>query len=678
MMIDCERVLVSESLDEELNRSEDARRNVSVSKTVLPPLRIREPTSGSSVLEISFRWREEEIAKGKGKEKLAEYADEVHHYTDGGEFESEQAAVIMTSNRESVMFHQDEQFENLILDARTGSENRLMNCSDNIMEQIAKFCVKINEKHRWSRKEIQVNQILREYLLHLVNEKAPKVHMNPFNVFYRTKFAENSNKFGTINLNKTSTGVPGLKFILKQILSSPKSQERIAAVQKLHVIIVHKERSRDMHVRIWISLANVSRVERGGSLIYLAFDENVREAIVVGQEAGETGGENESETEDTVNTSVTEATVNNPEVIVSEAVVSRTKDTIMEPTVNEAAVATGGTDNRETEPMEVEVTINTKATINEGIPTETEAIVNQTTPFRTESTVESTLSSEEELRKTEDEVPSIVMKSRRKTFRELIQEKGAHRIERMKIFRTKRKPKVLSKYVHTKIDAKSIQGIFENSFDSMKEHMIAQIREVGIEYDNDGNFLGYTLHHPTIDGHVNQTKFDKNFKNHRGNHTRSIYFFELLRMIEILEDDDFVTLELLEPIYEYYNLRERQHREVYGYWRYHDDDGYLSPANEDQAEDTPDEVIDSTTDDENDQLSHSTQGNTSEAQKQRYSTSSYQDQQNQLLNLYIKVNKDFSSRPGYIPRVVDNPLRYQGMDEETHFKSLLKLKTSVL
>ena len=326
MMIDGERVLISESLAEELNRSVDARRNVSVSRIVLPPLRIKEPTSGSSALERSFRRREEEIAKGKGKKKLAEYADEVHHYTDGEEFDSEQAVVILTSDRESVIYHQDEQFKKLIQDARTGSGNRLMNWSDNIKEQIADLCVKINEKHRWSvyiclktlhtlyvtmeclqrqpsivmltlislmkTKEIPLNQILRENLLHLVDEKAPEVHKNPFTVFYRSKSAENSDKFGTINLKKTSMGVPGPKFILKQIISSPISKERIAAVQKLHAIIVHKEISQDKHVRRWISRANAARKERGGSLNYLAFDENVKEAIVVGQEAGETGREN--------------------------------------------------------------------------------------------------------------------------------------------------------------------------------------------------------------------------------------------------------------------------------------------------------------------------------------------------------------------------------------------------
>ncbi|KAL1826510.1 hypothetical protein ACET3Z_004922 [Daucus carota] len=376
--------------------------------------------------------------------------------------------------------------------------------------------------------------------MYVVDEKAPEVHMNPFTIFNKTKSAENSDKFGTLNLEKTSMGVPGPKFILKQILSSPISSERILVVQKLHSIIVHKERSRDRH-----------------------------KAVLVGQEAGEIGSENVSETEATVNTSVTEATVNNPEFTVSEAVVSRTEDAIMESTGNEAAITTGGTENHE------------------------------------------------------DEMPSMVLKSRRKTFRELIQEKGAHRTERLKGFRCKRKPKLLMKKVHAKTDAMPIQGIFGNSFDSMKKHMTKQILEVGIKYDKAENFLCYTPHHPATDGHVNQTKFDKDFKNHRGNHTRSIYFFELLRMIEILEDDDTVTPELLEPNYEYYNLRERKYREVYGDWRFHDDADYLSPVEEDQAEATADEVINLTADDEDDQPSHSTQGNPSEAQQQRYSTSSY-------------------------------------------------------
>ena len=105
MIIDGERVLASKTLAEELNSSEDARRNVFVSRTIFPPLRMREPTSGSFALERSFKQREEEITKRKGKEKLAEYADEVHHYR---EFDLEQVVVIMTSNMESVMFHQYE------------------------------------------------------------------------------------------------------------------------------------------------------------------------------------------------------------------------------------------------------------------------------------------------------------------------------------------------------------------------------------------------------------------------------------------------------------------------------------------------------------------------------------------------------------------------------------------
>ena len=58
-------MLENKSLAEEMNSSEAARRNVYVSITVLPPLRIREPTFGSSSLERSHRQREEEIARGK-------------------------------------------------------------------------------------------------------------------------------------------------------------------------------------------------------------------------------------------------------------------------------------------------------------------------------------------------------------------------------------------------------------------------------------------------------------------------------------------------------------------------------------------------------------------------------------------------------------------------------------
>ncbi|KAL1831111.1 hypothetical protein ACET3Z_000762 [Daucus carota] len=112
------------------------------------------------------------------------------------------------------------------------------------------------------KKEIPVNQIFRENLLYIVDEKAPEVHMNPFTIFYRMKSAENSEKFGTINLNETK-------------------------------------------------------------------------------------------------------------VTVSEAVMSRTKDVVMEPTVNEAVVTTGETENLVADPMEVEVAVNTEteATVNEGNPT---------------------------------------------------------------------------------------------------------------------------------------------------------------------------------------------------------------------------------------------------------------------------------------------------------------------
>ena len=78
-------------------------------------------------MDRRFRKREEEIAKGKGKEKFAEYAYIFHAYGDGEDFNSEQASVIVIRNNESAMHHQDEQFEKLIHDARARIGKRLIN-----------------------------------------------------------------------------------------------------------------------------------------------------------------------------------------------------------------------------------------------------------------------------------------------------------------------------------------------------------------------------------------------------------------------------------------------------------------------------------------------------------------------------------------------------------------------
>ncbi|KAL1831057.1 hypothetical protein ACET3Z_000708 [Daucus carota] len=101
MVIDGEKVLASKALAEEMKRSEVASKIVTVSITILPPLTIREPASGSSALDRRFRQRESKIARGKGKGKLVERADEFHAYGDGEEFDSEQAMVIMISDNET-------------------------------------------------------------------------------------------------------------------------------------------------------------------------------------------------------------------------------------------------------------------------------------------------------------------------------------------------------------------------------------------------------------------------------------------------------------------------------------------------------------------------------------------------------------------------------------------------
>ena len=65
------------------------------------------------------------------------------------------------------------------------------------------------------KKEIPVSQILIINLMHIIDEKAPEVHLNPFTVYYRMKSAENSDKFGVVYLNETRMTLPVLKNVLK-------------------------------------------------------------------------------------------------------------------------------------------------------------------------------------------------------------------------------------------------------------------------------------------------------------------------------------------------------------------------------------------------------------------------------------------------------------------------------
>ncbi|WOG82566.1 hypothetical protein DCAR_0101731 [Daucus carota subsp. sativus] len=141
----------------------------------------------------------------------------------------------------------------------------------------------------------------------------------------------------------------------------------------------------------------------------------------------------------------------------------------------------------------------------------------------------------------------------------------------------------------------------ENSFVGMKGFLVESVIEVGIDYDGDRNAKLYRLFHPLISGRMCQTIFDKNFKNQRDADTRSIYFFELERLIDILQDDHIVSTKTMKPILDYYDLKRKQYEEVYGDRRFHDDSDYLSPKEENQVGEKPEEVIDLIADDEDEQ-----------------------------------------------------------------------------
>ncbi|KAL1823825.1 hypothetical protein ACET3Z_010603 [Daucus carota] len=128
----------------------------------------------------------------------------------------------------------------------------------------------------------------------------------------------------------------------------------------------------------------------------------------------------------------------------------------------------------------------------------------------------------------------------------MLYKKGARRTSRLMNFRPfkpKKWPKIFNKQFHAKVDAQPIMNFQETSFDVMKRLkrlMKDSIMEVRIDYDKDKNAEVYKLFHHALKSVVKHTTVDKEFKIHRSKDTRSIYFFELERMIEILKDDDTV------------------------------------------------------------------------------------------------------------------------------------------
>ena len=277
--------------------------------------------------------------------------------------------------------------------------------------------------------------------------------------------------------------------------------------------------------------------------------------------------------------------MNNPEITLSEAVVSRTKDTVMETTGNEVAATTGETANREGDPREVEAAVNTvqpketEATVDEGIPIEIKVAVDRNTPVGTESTVMRAAVIKAILREIEDIVISTVRYTqmrKKEAFKDFLEKRAARWTSRM-WSRTKHPANDHFKRLHNKTEVTPIQKDEGNNFVVMKRLLWARVIDAGVDYDKEGKVISYRLFHPIIQGHLSQTGFDTEFKNHREADTRSIYFFELERMIEYLMDDPSVSMQTMEPILNYHTLRKREFDERYGNWLMHDDTNYLFP-----------------------------------------------------------------------------------------------------
>ncbi|KAK1365755.1 hypothetical protein POM88_041316 [Heracleum sosnowskyi] len=144
--LDGERVLMSKATQDALQRRPASRH------PILPHVTIREPTSATQETALQKRWREmeEQNKLGKGKGKLPESIHKGHTWSNGTEFDQEEANTIMVDYRESTLQNHDTEFSSLVEEAMNAPSNSPINTSKLLKDQIISVSVMVNDEKRWA------------------------------------------------------------------------------------------------------------------------------------------------------------------------------------------------------------------------------------------------------------------------------------------------------------------------------------------------------------------------------------------------------------------------------------------------------------------------------------------------------------------------------------------------
>ncbi|KAK1378074.1 hypothetical protein POM88_024818 [Heracleum sosnowskyi] len=297
--MDGERVLMSKETQDALQRRSTSKH------PILPPVVIREPTPETQETTLQKKWREmeEQNKLGKGKGKLPESIQKGIIWSNGTEFDQEEANVLMVDYRESTLLNQDSEFSSLVEQAMNAPSNRPTNTTKLLKDQITSVSVMVNDEKRWAvsiyftsgisyfitiqllqslpakvlctlkgkirATQTPFNEILDMQIQNLLIQKLPEVYTNPPCVFYRSVTKDGTRRNSFMNLVGTSRmETKSILKVLDGILNSNANPGRAYAVQEIYKMLVLRDEALGARVKELISRANAKRNDQGGSCLY--------------------------------------------------------------------------------------------------------------------------------------------------------------------------------------------------------------------------------------------------------------------------------------------------------------------------------------------------------------------------------------------------------------------------
>ncbi|KAK1356526.1 hypothetical protein POM88_049782 [Heracleum sosnowskyi] len=696
--LDGEQVLMSKATQDALQRRPASRH------PILPPVVIREPTPETQETALQKKWREmeEQNKLGKGKGKLPESIQEGIMWSNGTQFDQEEANVLMVDYRESTLHNHDSEFCSLVEKAMNAPSNRPTNTTKLLKDQITSVSVMVNDEKRWAvsiyltsgisyfitmqllqslpakvlcalkgkirATQTPFNEILDMQIQNLITQKLPEVYSNPPSVFYRSKTKDGTRRNSFMNLVSPSRmETKSILKVLDGILSSNTNPGRVHAVQEIYKMLVLRDKALGARIKELISRANAKRDDQGGSCLYNIpphddDDDDDGDGEDGGGEAsgnaGNAGGSNSGNTgiqsqnegnEETPSQEKKDAgAIDEEETRILEALEASILRCAIDCINAEKDVVTKGTVDKDTviEDAVMKDTVD-KGTLKEGfVKDETKAAVK---PKR--------------------------LKAKAKAWFTRQKPAGKHK------YSGKEKATGFGRNLR-----KPIQSIPPNSL-KIQQMKSKEIKSVEVKLDANQEASEYILWWEES----RSAKIDKDFnlvatstKNSTSTiDKRRIDFFYLERMVELLESYDNVSESVMEHVLKYQADRDAEFYQKFGYNFADFDDADIST-------DLPASPIpyhwyyefdDSPTEERKIQPTEEGQPKPSK----RPDSSQYAQYQSELdkkeaelLERCKTANKAESEAPNYQTCMLENPLRIKHLKEEIYVCSLHKLKTTIL